>query len=360
MDDVQQIQQPEEEKKQVEEKSNESLEEIEGQLINLATKEVNHWAEMAKLMIRVEDERLYEGKYSSFSKWVKTFATQCKLNESLFWAKRKAGKFYLKLKSAEEKVEKSKKTAKLPEIEEFKASPVTINIIKDITGNNINEARKLLIKVNKGETSRKELIAMKAAVLKQREMAGIKRAANGYESRKNELADPDKVEEIALQSGISASKILLALQNNSSWIPKVQLDASKKFMRDKYKSIYRVLAEFPVETGDAKHVRRIDAFILENITAIDDPREMVLRGVEIKISKGDLLRDGKMSEYTNFCDYFYIAIPPALKDDALSIMPDEWGLLLIEDDNITVEKEAKKCEGLLRSEALSTALYEVL
>ena len=195
-------------------------------------------------------------------------------------------------------------------------------------------------------------------MLKQREAEGIKRAANGYESQKLE-SDTQKINDLAMKTGITASKILLTLQQNSEWLPTIDSSESEKFMREKYKFIYRALSEFPVETGDSQRVRRIDAFVVENITSAE-PKEMTLRGIEIKISKGDLLRDEKMSEYANYCDYFYVAVPPELKDDALSIMAPGWGLLLIQYDSIIVEKEAQQLSGILRNEALSTALYECL
>ena len=327
----------------------ESLEDIENEIIALSRQDANHWAEMAKLMITVQDKKLYSEENRSFTQWVRGLADRAKVHESLLWRRLKAGRYYLKMQEI---------VSTLPDMSTVRMSPDNFVLVKDIVGSNIEEGKKLIQKVLDGTMTRKDLKAAKFAIIKQREADGIKRAANGYERQQLE-ADPEKVSELSIQTGITASKILLTLQQNSDWLSTINSNESEKFMREKYKFIYRTLSEFPVETGDSQRVRRIDAFVIENITS-RDPKDMTLRGIEIKISKGDLLRDEKMSEYANYCDYFYVAVPPELKDDARSIMSPEWGLLLIQDDSIIVEKEAQQLSGILRNEALSTALYECL
>ena len=354
-------------------KENESLSliNIEEKIIQLSKQESNRWAEMAKLMLTVQNEKLHELENLSFSQWIKTLAKRANVHESLLWRYQKAGKYYLKLKEFEaNEIESNQNTKQetdeLPGMEEFKKSPDVINLVKDITGGNIREGQKLLHKFCVGEVTRKDLSAARTAVNRQRELAGIKRAANGYERDKIEKAAAGNTEDNAelntLENGLSAAKILATLQQNSDWVPTLEMNEVEKSIRQKFKSIYHVFGEFPVNTGDTKHVRRIDAFVFENLTSPStNIREMVLRGIEIKISKNDLLRDQKMSEYTNFCDFFYIAIPPELKEDAKSIMLPEWGLLLISPDGeIVVEQEAKKLRGIFRSTALSTGLYLLL
>lgn len=356
-----------------------ALSDIEDEIIALSKQDANHWAQMAQLMITVQNEKLYSDGHASFTQWVRSLADRAKVHESLLWRRLKAGNYYLKLKS---------RAPSLPDMNTVKISPDNFVLIKDIVGNNFEEGRKLIQKVLDGTLTRKDLTAAKAAVLKQREAAGIKRAANGYESRALEQnllgslnsanSNVNEDNDISIKDGITAAKILLTIQGQTNWLSEsidtVESTESEKYMREKYKSIYRVLSEFPVETGDAKHVRRIDAFVIENITS-HEPKDMTLIGIEIKISKGDLLRDEKMSEYTNYCDYFYIAVPPELEADARSIISPDWGILLInggniediEDDEdsedseeIIVAKKAEKLNAILRWEALSTALYEVL
>lgn len=329
--------------------STESLEDIENKIIALSRQDANHWAEMAQLMITVQDKKLYSEENRSFTQWVRGLADRAKVHESLLWRRLKAGRYYLKMQEI---------ISTLPDMSTVRISPDNFVLVKDIVGSNIEEGKKLIQKVLDGTMTRKDLKAAKFAIIKQREADGIKRAANGYERQQLE-ADPEKISELSIQTGITASKILLTLQQNSDWLPTIDSNESEKFMREKYKFIYRTLSEFPVETGDSQRVRRIDAFVVENITS-REPKDMTLRGIEIKISKGDLLRDEKMSEYANYCDYFYVAVPPELKNVALSIMAPSWGLLLIQDELIEVAKEAQRLPGVLRNEALSTALYECL
>ena len=356
-----------------------ALADIEDEIIALSKQDANRWAQMAQLMITVQNEKLYSDGHVSFTQWVRSLAERAKVHESLLWRRLKAGRFYLKMKSYE---------PALPDMETIKISPDNFVLIKDIVGNNIEEGQKLIQKVLAGTMTRKDLKAARFNVFKQREAAGIKRAVNGYESRKldpnllnssnSENSKGEETGNTSIKDGITAAKILLALQGQTNWLSEsidtVESTESEKYMREKYKSIYRVLSEFPVETGDAKHVRRIDAFVIENITS-HEPKDMTLIGIEIKISKGDLLRDEKMSEYTNYCDYFYIAVPPELEADARSIISPDWGILLInggntedtedggdseDNEEITVAKKAEKLNAILRWEALSTALYEVL
>ena len=353
-------------------KENESLSlvNIEEKIIQLSKQESNRWAEMAQLMLTVKNEKLHEIENLSFTQWIRTLAERANIHESLLWRQLKAGNYYLKLKefeASEASVENNQnakpKIDKLPEMEDFKKSPDVINLVKDITGNNIREGQKLLHKFCAGEVTRKDLSAARIAVNRQRELAGIKRAANGYERDKIEKEIvADNAELNALESGLSAAKILATLQQNSNWIPALKINEVEESMRQKFKSIYRVFGEFPVNTGDTRHVRRIDALVFENLTSpLTDIRKMVLRGIEIKIARNDLLKDEKMSEYANYCDFFYVAIPPELKEDAKSIMLPEWGLLLVSPDGeIVVEQEAKKLRGIFRSTALSTGLYLLL
>lgn len=329
---------------------------IEAQIIDLTHKDIKGWTEMAELIIRVQNEKLYESQNISFTKWVRQLSNKAHVHESLLWRRLKAGRFYLRVKAAEEK----KGRKKLPEINHIQVSPDNFILIKDIVGNDEGEATLLIQKLLNGQITRKELSAARDSIVKQRERTGIKHPANGYDRDKVQVNSTD---EISAKTGITAAKLLLTLQQRNDWINDIedtqQECQQSSFIRSKYKDIYRVLPEFPVETGDTQKARRIDAFVLENITS-PTPTQMTLRAIEIKVSKSDLLRDQKMSEYTDFCDFFYIAIPPELEADARTIMMPNWGLLLIHDEIIEVAVSAKKSDGILRNEALSTALYELL
>ena len=53
--------------------------------------------------------------------------------------------------------------------------------------------------------------------------------------------------------------------------------------------------------------------------------------VEIKVSRADLLGDGKWTDYLEFCDRFYWALPPALDRAPLeteAFLPDTCGVIV--------------------------------
>lgn len=81
---------------------------------------------------------------------------------------------------------------------------------------------------------------------------------------------------------------------------------------------------------------------------------------------GDFPVKIKMTEYTDFCDLFYIAIPAGddeLKKAVQAVMLPEWGLIEVSEgeENVynyvaEVTIPAKKNQGVLRDRTLSTAL----
>src|SRR5215475_4374360 len=78
---------------------------------------------------------------------------------------------------------------------------------------------------------------------------------------------------------------------------------------------YAALTEFPLNSG-----RRVD------VIAINGVGETVI--VEIKTSPADYRTDRKWSEYLEFCDAFFFAVPPAFP---LALLPPDCGLLIADD-----------------------------
>ena len=74
-------------------------------------------------------------------------------------------------------------------------------------------------------------------------------------------------------------------------------------------------SEFPFFTGTTRHSRRIDFLCVENITT-ENLWELNILGIEIKVSCNDLQSDEKYTEYTEFFDYFYLAVPKELEEVA--------------------------------------------
>jgi hypothetical protein len=78
------------------------------------------------------------------------------------------------------------------------------------------------------------------------------------------------------------------------------------------------LAEMPLRGG-----RRAD------LMGIDGKGRIVI--VEIKVSRADLLGDGKWPDYLDYCDRFYWGLPPDLDRaplDTVSFLPERCGVIV--------------------------------
>lgn len=336
----------------IEQKEQTDLRQIEAELTDVLDKEKRNWTKIYELMSRVEHEKLYEQKENckSFTQWVNVLAKDLHVHASGLWAKLKAGRTYA---AYAERAEKRGLIAQ--RAEDVAVSVDTINLCATIAGKNEERQDSLLDRAIRGELSRQDL----------REAARAKSAesARKYEKHEKELSNSEKeeVQDSEEQQRITAADIIVALKS-SSWIEYVE----KSFERDEYMTKVRKLyAEFPVYTGTSRSARRMDAVILENISARERD-EIVIRGVEIKVSVSDLMHDEKMTEYTDFCDLFYIAIPAGddeLKKAVQAVMLPEWGLIEVSEgeENVynyvaEVTIPAKKIQGVLRDRTLSTAL----
>lgn len=331
----------------------EDLRQIEAELTDVLDKEKRNWTKIYELMSRVEREKLYEQKENcrSFTQWVNMLAKDLHVHASGLWAKLKAGRTYA---AYAERAEKRGMIAQ--RAEDVAVSVDTINLCATIAGKSVERQDSLLDRAIRGELSRQDL----------REAARAKSAesARKYEKHEKELSNSEKEEvqeQEENQQGITAADIIVALKS-SSWIEYVE----KSFERDEYiTKVRKLYAEFPVYTGTSRSARRMDAVILENISARERD-EIVIRGVEIKVSVSDLMHDEKMTEYTDFCDLFYIAIPAGddeLKKAVQAVMLPEWGLIEVSEgeENVynyvaEVTIPAKKNQGVLRDRTLSTAL----
>lgn len=336
----------------IEQKDQTDLRQIEAELTDVLDKEKRNWTKIYELMSRVEHEKLYEQKENckSFTQWVNVLAKDLHVHASGLWAKLKAGRTYA---AYAERAEKRGLIAQ--RAEDVAVSVDTINLCATIAGKNEERQDSLLDRAIRGELSRQDL----------REAARAKSAesARKYEKHEKELSNSEKeeVQDSEEQQRITAADIIVALKS-SSWIEHVE----KSFERDEYiTKVRKLYAEFPVYTGTSRSARRMDAVILENISARERD-EIVIRGVEIKVSVSDLMHDEKMTEYTDFCDLFYIAIPAGddeLKRAVQAVMLPEWGLIEVSEgeENVynyvaEVTIPAKKNQGVLRDRTLSTAL----
>lgn len=90
------------------------------------------------------------------------------------------------------------------------------------------------------------------------------------------------------------------------------------------------MAEVPLEGG-----RRAD------LMALDAKGALVI--VEIKVSRADLLGDGKWTDYLQHCDRFYWAVPAGFDTrplDAEAFLPERAGLIVADRYESVVVREA--------------------
>lgn len=340
----------------IEQKDQKDLRQIEAELTDVLDKEKRNWTKIYELMSRVEQEKLYEQKENckSFTQWVNMLAKDLHVHASGLWAKLKAGRTYA---AYAERAEKRGMIAQ--RAEDVAVSVDTINLCATIAGKSVERQDSLLDRAIRGELSRQDL--REAARAKSAESARKYEKGLFNSEKKEEVQKVQNQQNPEEQQGITAADIIVALKS-SSWIEYVE----KSFERDEYiTKVRKLYAEFPVYTGTSRSARRMDAVILENISARERD-EIVIRGVEIKVSVSDLMHDEKMTEYTDFCDLFYIAIPAGddeLKKAVQAVMLPEWGLIEVSEgeENVynyvaEVTIPAKKTQGVLRDRTLSTAL----
>lgn len=350
---------------------------IESQLKEVISSDQKSWVKIYELMQAVEDNRLYEPDYKSYTAWVNSFADRTKVHVSLLWNRKKAGKFY------SEYFERQMKNGNsdVQPLKSVSTSPDNIILVEKIAGNNCSLADDLIEKVIKGDLKRRDLSNAWQTVKAERMKRGeTVQRINAYD--KPELfykADTyaeagnkgkDKAEK---QSQLTAMDIVLAF-NKNYWITN---RVFKEFVPEKY----RIMTEFAVDTGVTRHSRRMDILVLETLST-SDKNDIALHGIEIKVSKHDLLGDKKMAEYRYFCDYFWLAVPESLIDCAISIIPDGWGVIAISESeahdeysnlnsnssttisssshSLRVVVPAKRGEAVFRDKTIKKALLKLL
>jgi hypothetical protein len=85
------------------------------------------------------------------------------------------------------------------------------------------------------------------------------------------------------------------------------------------------LFEFTLPTG-----RRVD------VAAISDAGDIA--AVEIKVSLGDFRADVKWSEYLDYCDRYYFAVPEGFPHE---VLPSDHGLIVADKFGAAVVREAR-------------------
>lgn len=321
-------------------KSTEDLVKIENQLIEIIKDDRKNWIKIYQLMAKVNNEKLYQEKYGSFTQWVNTLSAKTNYHVSTLWARYSAGNTYSEFSKRQKKAGKEVKP-----ITEVDISPDSISLIGTISGRSKNPkyADELMDKALNHELSRQDLRNVSQKIKE--------------ENKKNHTQAPSQndedLHEIKTNSkaiDITAKDIIEALKVDKSW-----LNPTRKHRITDY---YGVWTELPAPSGTSKKVRRMDAAIFENLTHEKATSfDLSIHAIEIKVSKSDLIKDHKMGEYADYGDYFWLAIPKELIDVAKNYVAADWGILVInKNKEVQVVKKAVKHNCLFRVETLTEAV----
>lgn len=316
------------------------LKEYENELIIILNSDKKNWTRFYILMKEIEDNELFkELGLGSFTAWVKQFSVNNKIHESVIWNRKKAGRVYERYYEVQKE-----KGVEIAPIEQAQIGVDSLVLLDKISKKDEKLGAELTEKAMNKELTRGDLRSAYKTVRGDLQ----KHKTNDVIGEQSGKTADESI--INIKETIAASKIVSAL-SKSNWLgEKCKRKAFKgSFEQDKYKAI----TEFPVYTGTTRKSRRIDVLVAENLK-VEDHYSLNVHGIEIKVSKSDLINDMKYSEYAEFVNYFWLAIPINLLDAAIKNVPELFGILLFENDKIQIFREAKVLSPIKIKDTLTT------
>ena len=293
-----------------------NLVDIEKQLIELFISERKNWVSIYLLLKIVDEEILWRGNYNSYTQWIKEFAVRSKVHESSIWHIKKMGAVYEKYSKKMEA-----KGMKVDDIKNTKVSANNLVVLEKISKYSPERTEELVEKIFKKEITKNDLEEIYRAVRPSK--------INNENNNSIAFKTDGEIRTEKIKNNIKASTILSTLYEYENWL-------GQKKVRKYFKSSYeqdkiQCFSEFPVYTGSTKKSRRIDFLAVENMTT-ENLWELNIHGIEIKVTESDFINDEKYTEYTEFVEYFYLAVPEELKDIALKNKFKDCGLIVISKD----------------------------
>lgn len=327
-----------------------TLKMIEDKISNILNETFGSWNTVAILMMKVNDENLWDVKHKSFTAWVKDYAARSKKHESYLWKLLKAGRTYKEYE--ERQKEKNKKVTSLSDL---KVDYGSLELAKKVAGADKDKLDTLCKEIEDGELTRNTLKSVWHEVRQERKEKNIKAPVNSYtEYEDDNIKIKDVLEDTAKTKAITE----LIKKKATVWINSKDEDINNKT---------RAFEEFPVRTGLTRNARRMDLLVVTNldIDKHDKKYELSLYCIEVKVSLQDLKQDIKTTEYKDFVDGLYFAIPHNDKDMLHYIEEEQlkdFGILLCDIDkkNVEVYRPAKIEKGKLREVTLMTILQKIL
>lgn len=327
---------------------------IENELTKLINLDKKNWTHFYLLLKEIEERELWKETCNSFTGWVKEFSIKTKTHESIIWNRKKAGKVYESYQRIKEQQGYSVKP-----IEESNVSADSLVILDKINKYDEEIAGRLVDKVMDKSITKKDL----------REVYKSIRPENVSRAPKNTLSEEekkrlfnnreiDKLESNGIEEVITANDIVATLcgiewLNENKTIKRIAFKTA--FEQNKYKAF----TEFPVFTGTSKKSRRMDMLITENITS-ENTWNLNLHCIEIKVSKSDLLEDNKYTEYTEFVDYMWLALPENLIDIAKDNSFKSCGIISVKKSGAVIVRQAIKLNSLRKIDTFNNLALKIL
>lgn len=318
----------------------ETLETLEKKLTTIIKKDKKNWVNLYLMLDNIQTNELWKPAYKSFTAWLKTFCINNKIAESIIWREKKAGKVY----NAYAQYQLSQGKEVIP-IEKANIGVESLVLIDEISKGDAFKRNNLIEQTLNSRNTVKDL----------REIARVSRAEKKITAIKNkQKLNTDII------SGITASDVVCIL-NNPKWLDELnprdkKVKLFKSFVE---KDRYKVYTEFPVISAGTKGMRRIDALIVENLTSIYTWK-LVFHGIEIKVNKYDLIKDKKYTEYADFVDYMWLAVPDDLIEIAEENKFDKCGIINIKDSKAIIISKADLLKPLLKPEMMNTLILKLL
>lgn len=346
--------------KQTNKENIKNLENIENKISLILSDSMRSWVDLYLLLEQVREGKLYKPEHRSFTAFIRHVAEANNVYESILWQRRKAGKTYRRYQQIKEQQGKGAKA--IEELKESKVSPETLELCQKIAQKDDEVFTTLVEKAINGEVTRDSL-RQAYTTMRDKQIAeairndlskpeddkrteGMQSMANNKKEHTEQNTNP--------KDPLKTAEISIAL-DSSDWMRQFSniLGTNLIEMNDPFNfdrngvGIFKTLNEFPVTSLTTRFDRKVDKAIFETITLAGHflrKHQISTHQVEIKVSRSDLLNDTKMQDYAQSFDYSWLCVPVELKEAALNVKPEKFGLLLYDFDKkkLTIEKTAQR------------------
>lgn len=320
-----------------------NLQSIERELKSIITRDKKNWTHFYILLKEVEQNELWRDNFKSFTAWVKDFCIKTKTHESIIWARKKAGEVYQNYANVQKE-----KGIDVADITEIDVAQDTLVLLDKISRKAPQLGAELTEKALNKEIKKKDLQEAYKTIRSKSENSFID----------NNISDLKIESEQIKEEIVTAGEIVTTLYS-IEWLGANKEKKRKYFKTSFEQNKYRAFTEFPVFTGTSRKSRRMDILIAENVTS-KNTWQLNLHGVEIKVSKSDLLNDTKYTEYAEFVDYLWLAVPVSLLDAARETKPRKCGIIVINNKRAEIAEQAERINGARKYETLMSLVLKIL